>query len=236
MDYKDWKPIYGKIIEDFHFSVEDDEKAADILNTLLRQKTLTSIDRLKNLIANKEIIIFGAGPSLENSIATYKKMFANTIKITADGATSALLKHSIYPDVIVTDLDGKVPDQIKSNANGSIVVIHAHGDNIDKIKKYTPKFEGAIVGTTQTNPEPYDNIHNFGGFTDGDRAVFLAEQFCAKKIYLIGFDFSNKIGSFSFAENKDKTLKLKKLEWCKNLIKMLNKKNIIYLRASRQLL
>jgi uncharacterized Rossmann fold enzyme len=229
MDYKDWESIYRKIVEDFHFSVENDEKAADVLNTLLRQKSPMSIDKLNDLIAGKEIIIFGAGPSLENSIITHKKMFANTLKIAADGATTALLKYNIYPDIIVTDLDGKVPDQVKANSDGSIVVIHAHGDNIDKIKKYVPKFKGEIVGTTQINPAPYDNIHNFGGFTDGDRAVYLADHFCAKKIFLTGFDFNNEIGYYSFSENKNKTLKLKKLKWCKNLINMLNKKNISYL-------
>jgi 2-amino-4-hydroxy-6-hydroxymethyldihydropteridine diphosphokinase len=229
MDYKDWESIYRRIVKDFHFSVENDEKAADVLNTLLRQKSLKSIDKLNDLIAGKEIIIFGAGPSLESSIIKHKKMFADTLKIAADGATTALLKYEILPDIIVTDLDGKVPDQVKANLYGSIVVIHAHGDNIDKIKKYVPKFKGEIVGTTQTNPEPYDNIHNLGGFTDGDRAVYLADHFHAKKICLVGFDFNNEIGPYSFSENKNKTLKLKKLKWCKNLINMLNKKNISYL-------
>jgi len=229
MDYKDWESIYRKIVEDFHFSVENDEKAADVLNTLLRQKSLMSIDKLNDFIAGKEIIIFGAGPSLENSIITHKKMFANILKIAADGTTTALLKYNICPDIIVTDLDGKVPDQVKANSDGSIVVIHAHGDNIDKVKKYVPKFKGELVGTTQINPEPYDSIHNLGGFTDGDRAVYLADHFHAKKIFLIGFDFNNEIGPYSFSENKNKTLKLKKLKWCKNLINMLNKKNISYL-------
>lgn len=229
MDYKDWEPIYRKIVEDLHFSLENDQKAADVLNTLLKQKSLMCIDKLNDLIAGKEIIIFGAGPSLENSIITHKKMFVNALKIAADGATTALLKYNIFPDIIVTDLDGKVSDQLRANSHGSIVVIHAHGDNIDKIKKYVPRFKGEVVGTTQTNPEPYNNIHNFGGFTDGDRAVYLVEHFHAKKIYLVGFDFNNEIGPYSFSENKNKTLKLKKLKWCKNLINMLNKKNISYL-------
>ena len=229
MDYKDWESIYRKIVKEFHFSVENDEKAADVLNTLLKQKTPLSLDEIRAIIIGKEIIIFGAGPSLENSIIKHKKIFVNKLKIAADGATTALIKYGIHPDIIVTDLDGKIPDQLKANLDGGIVVVHAHGDNIDKIKKYVPKFKGEIVGTTQINPEPYGSIHNFGGFTDGDRAVYLADHFHAKKIYLIGFDFNNEIGRYSFAENKNKTLKLKKLRWCKNLVNMLNKKNIHYL-------
>ena len=229
MDYTDWESIYKKIAKEFHFLLEKDEKASDLLNRLLQQKTILSLDELGDLIADREVMIFGAGPSLEKSIVTRKESFIGKLKIAADGATTALLKHGIYPDIIVTDLDGKVPDQLKASMNGSITVIHAHGDNIDKIKKYVPKFKGELIGTTQINPEPYDNIHNFGGFTDGDRAVYLADHFHAKKIYLIGFDFNSKIGSYSFAEKKDKTLKLKKLRWCKNLINMLNKQNIHYI-------
>ncbi len=119
-------------------------------------------------------------------------------------------------------------DQLKANSEGSIAIIHAHGDNINKIKKYVPKLEGKILGTTQINPEPYKFLHNFGGFTDGDRAVYLADHFHAKKIYLMGFDFNGKIGEYSFAENKDKKLKLKKLKWCEYLIDVLNKQNSIH--------
>jgi len=169
-------------------------------------------------IKNRELIVFGAGPSLEKSIVKHKNLFTDKIKISADGATTALLKNSILPDIIVTDLDGRIVDQIKANAEGSIIVVHAHGDNLDKIKSYVPSFKGPIAGTTQTNPKNYSKLNNFGGFTDGDRAVYLADHFHAKKIYLMGFDFNKKIGEYSFAGKKDKNLKLKKLEWCKALI------------------
>lgn len=229
MDYKDWKSTYEKIVSDFNYSVETDEKAADTLDKLLQEKkNLFPISTLKDLINNREIMIFGAGPSLEESILKHKKKLIYKLKIAADGTTTALLKNNIRPDIIVTDFDGKVSDQLKANSEGSIAIIHAHGDNINKIKKYVPKLEGKILGTTQINPEPYGFLHNFGGFTDGDRAVYLVDHFHAKKIYLMGFDFNGKIGEYSFAENKDKKLKLKKLKWCKYLINVLNKQNSIH--------
>lgn len=231
MKFKEWEPIYAKIVNDFSFSVENDEKAAGILNKLIEKKNLCSIDKLRQLIKDKEVVVFGAGPSLEPLIDKHKGKLSNKIKIVADGATSALLKHNIQPNVITTDLDGLVFDQIKANNNGSIVVVHAHGDNIDTIKKFVEKFKGEIVGTTQSNPDPYNNLYNFGGFTDGDRAVFLADHFHAKKISLIGFDYKTGIGKYSYAENKDKTTKLRKLKWCEYLIKQINdkKQNIQYL-------
>lgn len=223
MFYKQWAPIYKKIVDDFGFSIKKDKLSADILEELLKINKSFLIKKLKELIYNKEIIVFGAGPSLENSIEIKKIRFADKIKISADGATTALLEKNIQPDLIVTDLDGKVSDQIYANSKGSTLVIHAHGDNINKIKKYVPEFKGSVIGSTQTNPKKYKNVYNFGGFTDGDRAVFLANHFNAKKIHLVGFDFNGEIGKYSFSEKKDKNLKLKKLRWCKYLIKYLMK-------------
>jgi uncharacterized Rossmann fold enzyme len=229
MDYKTWKPIYETIMREFNFPIESDEKSAGVLNKLLEKKKLFSFSKLSDLLKNKEILVFGAGPSLESFILRHKKKFANSVKLAADGATSALLKYNIYPDIIVTDIDGNVSDQLRANAEGSIMMIHAHGDNIEAIKTYVPRFEGVIMGTTQGNPEPYEHLHNFGGFTDGDRAVHIADHFKAKTISLIGFDFTNELGEYSFAEHKNKDIKLKKLQWCKSLIDSLDKKHIQYL-------
>jgi len=225
MYYKEWKPIYKKIAKDFNFTEKKEKKSAETLNSLLQKKKLHPISHLKEIIENKEIIVFGAGPSLEETLVKNKNDFVGKIKIVADGATSALLKENIWPDILVTDLDGKISDQLLANLNGSIAIIHAHGDNLEKIKKHVPEFKGELIGTIQIDPEPYENIHNFGGFTDGDRAVYIATHFKAKKINLVGFDFTEKIGTYSFSNKKDKKTKLKKLDWCKKLIGLLNEKN-----------
>ena len=225
MFYKNWEPIYNKIAKDFKFKEAKEKKTAEELNELLKNKKFNSLKHLQELIENKEVIVFGAGPSLETSLVRFKNNFVGKIKIVVDGATTALLKENIWPDIIVTDLDGKISDQIHANLNGSIAIIHAHGDNLNQIKKYVPEFKGELIGTIQINTEPYENIYNFGGFTDGDRAIFLASHFKAKKIFLIGFDFTGKIGSYSFSDNKNINVKLKKLDWCKNLIELLKEKN-----------
>ena len=225
MLYKKWEFFYNKIAKDFSFQLENEKKAACTLDNILEEKkeNILSEENLKKLINNKEVIIFGAGPNLEETILKNENVLGKKVKITADGATTALLQKNIQPDIIVTDLDGEISDQIKANKQGSITIIHTHGDNIDNINKYVPKFKGKILGTTQIDPESYDNLHNYGGFTDGDRSVFLADHFNAKKIYLAGFDFDGIIGKYSFAANKDKNLKLKKLEWCEYLIDILKK-------------
>ena len=225
MFYREWEPFYKKIVRDLDLHFEEDIKAAEILNNLLGKNTIYAVQKLEDLISHKEVFIFGAGLSLTKSISLFKEKFENELKIAADGATTALLNKNIVPDIIVTDLDGRVPDQLKANKLNSIVIAHSHGDNISTIKQFIPLFKGNIIGTTQVNPEPFMNLYNFGGFTDGDRAVFLSDHFKAEKISLIGFDFDGSIGRYSFSENKDKNLKLRKLKWCQNLIEVLNKKN-----------
>jgi uncharacterized Rossmann fold enzyme len=225
MFYKDWKPIYEEIAEDFNYNLNKERKSAAFLNKFFDNKKIFSLENLEDIIKNKKIVVFGAGPSLSKSIILNKEKFEDMIKISADGATSALLKNDIFPDIIVTDLDGNVSDQINSNSNGSVTIIHAHGDNFSKLKKHLPYFKKDIIGTTQIDPTPYKNIHNFGGFTDGDRAVFLTTHFNAEKIFLIGFDFNGKIGKYSNPDKKDTNLKLKKLKWCKKLLDMLTLKN-----------
>ena len=227
MFYKDWEPFYEKIVKDLKLNFEKDKNAAFLLNTILSNKKKSSIKRIEKIIKNKEIIIFGAGQALEKSIIKNKELIEKKVKISANGATSALLKYNIIPDIITTDLDGKISDIFYANKNGAIVIIHAHGDNIEKIKKYAVNFEGEILGSSQIDPTGYKNLYNFGGFTDGDRAIFLVNHFKAKKIFLIGFNFDENIGEYSFADKKDKNMKLKKLKWCKFFIDFLSKDNSI---------
>ena len=71
----------------------------------------------------------------------------------------------------------------KIGKTNSVFVVHAHGDNNEKIH-LVKNFKNCI-GTTQTKQTR--RIHNFGGFTDGDRCVFLANHFKAKKIIIRSF-------------------------------------------------
>lgn len=216
MDYERWKRFYKSIINEFGYSEEKDIESARILDEILREKDVDgNLKRLKDLIHGKDVVVFGAGPSLSRSLGKYRDMIRGLVKIAADGATTALLERDIVPDVVVTDLDGRIEDIIKSDRMGSIIVLHAHGDNIDMIIRYGRDLEN-IIGTTQTDPSRFKNLLNFGGFTDGDRAVFLAEHLDASKIYLVGFDFDGKIGFYSFTKNVD--VKRKKLRWCKKLL------------------
>ena len=87
--------------------------------------------------------------------------------------------HSRRYHIIVTDLDGdgNVEVEVEAETEASrievVMVIHGQGDNIRIIRSLVYKLYN-VMGSTQA--VPLANVHNSGGFTDGDRCVFLARE------------------------------------------------------------
>ena len=206
-----WKKRYFSILKELNYSEKKDKESALILDSIL--KKTDTIKKVRKLIEGKTIFVIGSGPSLSIAIPKLKKL-EKSIKIAADSSLKPLVDNGIIPDIIVTDLDGNEDTIKKISKTKSIFVIHAHGDNIEKLQ-IVKKMKNCI-GTTQTNP--FNKVQNFGGFTDGDRGVFLASYFNAKKIILFGMDFGNQIGKFSNTKKSDRETKLKKLEIGRDLL------------------
>ncbi|MBC7081271.1 MAG: DUF115 domain-containing protein [Thermoplasmatales archaeon] len=206
MEWEKWENIYKEILEDFGYNKEKDEESAKIAEELSSKNKKADENYLRDIIEGRVVSVCGAAISGED----IKKI--EGLIISADETTSFLIKNGIYPDIIVTDLDGNMEDILKANENGSLVIVHAHGDNIELIKKYLTKFKGIIMITTQS--KPHGSVYNFGGFTDGDRAYCIAKHFNAKRINLIGFNLSNPIKK----EGKKLEIKRKKLEWAKKIM------------------
>ena len=206
-----WGERYLSILKELNYSEKKDKKSAIILDSIL--KKTDTIEKVREIIQGKTVFVIGSGPSLSIAIPKLKKL-KKSIKIAADSSLKPLIDNGIIPDIIVTDLDGNEDAIKKISKTKSIFVIHAHGDNIEKLQM-VKKMKNCI-GTTQTNP--FNKIQNFGGFTDGDRGVFLASHFDAKKIILFGMDFGNQIGKFSNTKRSDREIKLKKLEIGKDLL------------------
>lgn len=210
MDMRQWLYFYGEIIKDFGFSLERDLESAVLLNTFLTKPDLL---RLKDTIKDKDVNIYGAGPSLEKLDSIPKG-----INIAADGVCSFLLKKGVVPDIIVTDLDGDVKDILESDRRGSVIILHAHGDNVERVRLHAKEFR-TLYGTTQAMPFGY--LLNYGGFTDGDRAGFIAEHFKPKKITFYGMDFHSPPGRYSYTKQGDIGRKMKKLKWAERLVQVL---------------
>lgn len=208
MKFEDWEPVYRQVLGDMGFDRIKDERSALMLSGMLEIKSrkkneVAKIKDLQKAIKGKDVLVCGKAPTLADEIENVD--FKKYVIIAADGATSVLMMNGITPDVIVTDLDGNMDDEARA---GAIMVVHAHGDNMNALKEEVPGLK-KVIGTTQS--KPLKNVYNFGGFTDGDRAVFLAKEFGARSITLIGFDFND--------ENVT-PLKKKKLVWAKRLINM----------------
>ncbi|MFY3739951.1 MAG: hypothetical protein HMLIMOIP_000376 [Candidatus Nitrosomirales archaeon] len=217
MQLNEWLKQYDVLRIKFGYSVVEDQNAARFLSELLEGKCV-DLETLSNLISNKNVLVVGAGPSLEDNLSKLSSLKQFTI-IAADGASQALLENNIKPDIVVTDLDGSHEHLLQANKMGSIMVVHAHGDNVDLMRNLVPKMKNCI-GTTQV--KPLHNVYNFGGFTDGDRAVFLASEFGANNIILVGMDFGEKIGRYSKTKVKDEKLKIAKMAVGKQLLEWLS--------------
>ncbi|MDM7940476.1 MAG: DUF115 domain-containing protein [Methanothrix sp.] len=203
MQFEAWEPIYLEILEDFGFSLARDEEAAELLQDLLCGGGLgVSVARAK--ICGRVAIVCGNAPGLERELEGLQ--VKDAAFVAADGATGVLLKKGIVPEIVVTDLDGPFWAILEADQRGSIVVVHAHGDNLDALKRCVPQLRN-IIGTVQCRPP--EGLYNFGGFTDGDRCVFLARELGAAFIQLLGFDFED----LSVTPRKRK-----KLAWAKKLI------------------
>ena len=218
MTIRGWESKYREILKEFGYSRKKDNQSCKLLDSLLPKKT--RIAEIKDLIEKKPVFVVGAGPSLPSSISILKKHKKIT-KIVADGATKAIIENGLKPDIVVTDLDGDIKSLKKAGRTNTIMIVHAHGDNAEKIH-LVKNFKNCI-GTTQT--KPMGKIHNFGGFTDGDRCVFLANHFKAKKIILLGMDFGTRIGKYSKTRVISRTTKIKKLRRGKKLLEWLAKKS-----------
>ncbi len=213
-----WHQKYLEILKEFNYDRSKEIRSAKILSSFLKNRF--QLDTIEKKIKNKTVFVIGAGPSLDASLP-YLKKFKGFTKIVADGATQALLENNIVPDIIVTDLDGNIEYLKRSSESRSIMVVHAHGDNIRRLP-FAISFRYCI-GTTED--KPFGKIRNFGGFTDGDRCVFLANHFKASKIILIGMDFGTHIGRYSKEGAYSKPIKIKKLSKGKSLLEWLASKS-----------
>jgi hypothetical protein len=111
-------------------------------------------------------------------------------------------------DLMVTDLDKNPETARRLTERGTPVAAHAHGDNVSAVREHVPSFDtDHVLGTTQA--EPVGPVWNFGGFTDGDRAAFLADHLGAGTLVFPGWDFDDPDVDAEKAQ---------KLDWAERLL------------------
>jgi uncharacterized Rossmann fold enzyme len=184
VNFDTWEPVYEAIRADMGYDRAADEAARYRLRDLLEGRETVDLD--SGAFQGQTIAIAAPGPDLEEPTALGS---ADTV-LAAGRAADRLLEADRPPDWVVTDLDGHPESVPEFTRAGITVAIHAHGDNTDLLQRVVPDCDHAFVLPT-TQARPVGPVRNFGGFTDGDRAAFLADALGAATLRFPGWDLQD---------------------------------------------
>jgi len=226
MEFQDFEPVYDAILADFGFGREADEAARDLLADLVESVPASSTDSLESADAaasdasastltphdldftGETVAVVGAAPSLAPAAPAIDA--ADSV-VAASDAAAVLREAGVAVDCMVTDLDEEGDIARTLTVEGVPVAVHAHGDNRPALRERVPRLSlEAVLPTTQAAPAP--PVYNTGGFTDGDRAAFLADHCGAAALVFAGWDFDDP--------DVD-PMKRRKLDWAERLLRWL---------------
>lgn len=197
---------------------ERDQEAADLLSQAIADRAI-SLKRVDEIVTGKPVAVVGAGPTAYEDVLRASEALRRFVVFVADGAAGAFIEATgRAPDFVVSDLDGDEGALLRANSMGSTFFVHAHGDNMDAIVRLAGRLH-LVIGTTQARPRP--GVYNFGGFTDGDRAAFIAAAFSPSAIALLGMGFGKEVGRYSKPSITNYELKVAKLQVGREMLERL---------------
>jgi uncharacterized Rossmann fold enzyme len=206
MNWETWEPAYEAILAAFGYDRAGDEAARDDLAELVPHRDPPLPDA-----GGATVAVAGAGPSLPDETG---RAGSADLVFAASTAADTLREAGVTVDVMVTDLDKNPRTAVEFTRGGTPVAVHAHGDNRDLVATHAPDCDPAsVVPTTQAAPR--DGVWNFGGFTDGDRAAFLADHLGAASLQFVGWDLTDQSVGGPKAE---------KLRWAARLLGWLERR------------
>jgi len=206
MNFEAWEPVYESILADFGYPREGDERARDVI---AEYATPFDFDRLD--AAGEVVAVVGAAPSLSEEVGRVEDA---DLVFAASTAADVVREAGFGVDLLITDLD-KNPETARDLTDaGTPVAAHAHGDNVPLVEEWLPRLDPAqTIATTQASP--LDAVYNFGGFTDGDRAAFLADELGAAELRFPGWEFDDSAVDAA---------KARKLRWAERLLHLLERR------------
>lgn len=212
----------------FGWSVSSDRSSAEAMIDCVRRHSARvphwsieacneTLSHLKNRLLNaKEVVVIGAAATAAEVDRIEEE---DVLIIAADGSVGALRGLSNLA-CVVSDFDGG--QHLDAAAKrGAVMVVHAHGDNMSRWQSSLETWSCLTVPPrlvlSHQTPEPVLGAHNFGGFTDGDRAVCFALAVGVKRenIRLLGFSL-REVGPWSATTVPE--LKLQKLVWMNQIL------------------
>lgn len=185
MEFDEWEPVYEKILDAFGYDRTADERARDLLAAVFADTSVADLGCLD--FSGKTVAIAAPAATLEDELTLVRDADA-VVAVSAAG--THLRNAGIDIDCLVTDLDKEPATARRLSKAGIPVAVHAHGDNIATLEDVVPSFTSeAVIPTTQARPVA--PLVNVGGFTDGDRAAFLADAVGAERLVFPGWDFDD---------------------------------------------
>ncbi|WP_255170750.1 6-hydroxymethylpterin diphosphokinase MptE-like protein [Natrononativus amylolyticus] len=203
MEFEEWEPVYEEILRDFGFERGADERARDVLAELTAPFDL---DRLSSA-RGARVAVAGAGPSIDSARALERASAADVV-FAASTAADVLADGGVVVDCLVTDLDKNPETAVALTEREVPVAVAAHGDNVPAVREVVPRCRDEFVLPT-TQAAPAGPVRNVGGFTDGDRAAFLADHLGAAELVFVGWDFDDPAVD---------PIKARKLGWAERLL------------------
>lgn len=209
MNFETWEPVYEAILADFGFDRAADEQARNRFAEIVGDRDPYDLSALG--VAGRTVAVAGGAATLPDELDVVENADA---VFAAGGAVTRLVDAGVAVDCVVTDLDSAPEQAVALAREGTPVVAHAHGDNVPAVEEYGPRLaEGALVPTTQA--APVGPVRNFGGFTDGDRAAFLADHLGADDLVFPGWNVEDPaVGP----------MKARKLVWAERLLYWLERR------------
>ena len=198
------RQLQEEINSQFGFSKSREEVSSRLISRLYKPR-----GNLSKLLSDNLVTIVGAGITDNDEIP-------QGVLIAADGAVSACLERNLIPDIIVTDLDGNLPEMVWANKQGSKMVVHAHGDNLSRIFEFSSEIQAISLTTTY----PSSTTECWGGFTDGDRSLMMSLSMGSSIVSLVGFNFQ-KVGEYTGSYSPKK---LQKLSWARKIVVLCQEK------------
>ena len=203
MRFDTWEPVYELLLADLGFDRAGDEHARA---RLARWAEPFDTDRLG--FADASVAVVAPGPSLAEEV---DRLDGADRTVAASNAADRLLETGRRPDLVVTDLDKTPATSARLSRAGVPVAVHAHGDNVPALDRWLPEHDpAAVLATTQA--APVGPVVNYGGFTDGDRAAFLADALGAADLRYVGWDLDDPTVDDA---------KAAKLAWARRLLRWL---------------
>lgn len=204
VDFSEWEPVYAAIVEDLDLDRGADRRARDRLADLT-----IPFDLGRLAFAGETVAIVGGGPIEDLTPVQH----ADRV-VAAGGGIEHCWRTDVPIDLVVTDLDSAPEVSVELTHTGTPVAVAAHGDNVPAIETHVPSMDrDSVLATTQAKPVAH--VVNAGGFTDGDRAAFIADHCGGESLAFLGWDLDDSgVGP----------MKRRKLRWAERLLSLLEQR------------